>query len=112
VAEIESDGWVTMLPGVRRYTLVVGERMMQILVALDSGAHVPKHQHPHEQIPHILRGRLRLTLDGTPHELAPGESLYIPGGTPHSADALEETLVVETFSPPREDYLEQDRRER
>jgi quercetin dioxygenase-like cupin family protein len=96
--------WVTMFPGVRRRTLANGERMMQILVLLDSGAHVPTHQHPHEQIPHILRGRLRLTVNGTPHELVPGDSLLVPGETPHSADALEETLVVETFSPPREDY--------
>jgi len=103
--ERDTSDWVTMFPGVRRRTLAVGEHMMQILVALDPGAHVPEHQHPHEQIPHVLRGRLRLTLAGTPHILDPGQSLMIPGGTPHSADALEETLVLETFSPPREDYL-------
>ena len=100
----ETADWVAMFPGVQRQTLADGERMMQILVALDSGAHVPEHQHPHEQIPHVLRGRLRLTVAGTPHELLPGNSLLVPGGTPHSADALEDTLVVETFSPPREDF--------
>jgi len=105
MTETQTAVWITMLPGVRRHTLVLGERMMQLLVALDAGAHVPEHQHPHEQIPHVLRGRLRLTLAGTPHILEPGQSLMIPGGTPHSADALEETLVLETFSPPREDYL-------
>jgi quercetin dioxygenase-like cupin family protein len=108
MTETETDGWITMFAGVRRRTLVAGERMMQIAVILDRGAHVPEHRHPHEQIAHVLRGRLRLTLAGVAHEIDPGESLYIPGHAPHSAEALEETLVVDTFSPPREDLLEED----
>src|SRR5262245_49499403 len=108
----ESDGWITMFAGVRRRTLVAGERMMQIVVALDRGANVPEHRHPHEQIAHVLRGRLRLTLAGAAHDLDPGESLYIPGGAPHSAEALEDTLVVDTFSPPREDMLAEDQARR
>jgi len=108
MTETESSGWITMFAGVRRRTLVAGERMMQIVVALDNGAHVPEHRHPHEQIAHVLRGRLRLTLAGTAHDLDPGESLYIPSNVPHSADALEEALVLDTFSPPREDMLAQD----
>ena len=110
MAETETDTWITMFAGVRRRTLVAGERMMQIVVALDGGANVPEHRHPHEQIAHVLRGRLRLTLAGVAHDLAPGESLYIPSNTPHSAEALEETLVIDTFSPPREDLLAEDRR--
>jgi quercetin dioxygenase-like cupin family protein len=83
--------------------------MMQMVVRLDAGSHLPEHQHPHEQITYVLRGRLRLTIAGVPHDLAPGVSICIPGDTPHAADALEDTLVVDTFSPPREDLLEQDR---
>ena len=82
---------------------------MQIAVALDRGAVVPEHRHPHEQIAHVVRGSLRLTLAGIAHDLDPGESLYIPGNTPHSAEALDDTLVVDTFSPPREDMLAEDR---
>ena len=108
MTQTEADRWITMFAGVRRHTLVAGERMMQIEVALDRGAFVPEHRHPHEQIAHVVRGRLRLTLAGTAHDLNPGESLYIPGDVPHSAHALEETLVVDTFSPPREDMLAED----
>src|SRR5262245_32481153 len=108
MAETEANSWITMFPGVRRHTLVAGEHMMQIEVALDRGAQVPEHRHPHEQIAHVVRGRLRLTLAGAAHDLDPGESLYIPGDAPHSAHALEDTLVVDTFSPPREDMLAED----
>jgi quercetin dioxygenase-like cupin family protein len=109
MTQTETDDWIEIVPGIRRRTIAAGERMMQILVVLDSGAHLPAHQHPHEQLTHVLRGRLRFQIAGVPHELGPGESLCIPGGTPHGADVLEETLVVDTFSPPREDYLEQDK---
>jgi quercetin dioxygenase-like cupin family protein len=111
MAESIRDRWITMVPGIRRRTVAIGEKMMQMLVALDTGSHLPEHQHPHEQITHLLRGRLRLTVAGVPHELVAGQSLCIPGETPHFADTLEDTLVIDTFSPPREDLLAQDRTE-
>ena len=111
MAESTNDRWITMVPGIRRRTVAAGEQMMQMLVTLDIGSHLPEHQHPHEQITHVLRGRLRLTVAGAPHELVAGQSLCIPGAMPHSADTLEDTLVIDTFSPPREDLLAQDRTE-
>jgi quercetin dioxygenase-like cupin family protein len=105
-----SDRWITMRPGIRRRTLVAGEQMMQMVVTLDAGSHLPEHQHPHEQITYVISGRLRLQLAGVAHELTVGQSLLIPGGTPHAADVLEDTLVIDTFSPPREDLLAEDRR--
>src|SRR5215211_6289993 len=103
------DRWITMFPGIRRRTLAAGEQMMQMLVTLEIGSHLPEHRHPHEQITHILHGRLRFLVAGMAQELAAGQSLCIPGGTLHAADTLEDTLVVDTFSPPREDLLAQDR---
>jgi quercetin dioxygenase-like cupin family protein len=103
------DRWITMFPGIRRRTLAAGEQMMQMLVTLDAGSHLPEHQHPHEQLTYVLSGRLRLIVAGTPHELTAGQSLCIPGGTPHAADVIEDTLVIDTFSPPREDLLAEDR---
>ena len=108
MSESLSDRWITMVPGIRRHTVAVGEQMMQMLVTLDEGSHLPEHQHPHEQITHVLRGRLRLTVAGVPHELVAGHSLCISGGTLHAADSLEDTLVIDTFSPPRQDLLDQD----
>ena len=111
MTELTDDHWITMVPGIRRRTVAAGEQMMQMLVILDAGSHLPEHQHPHEQITHMLRGRLRLTVAGVPHELVAGQSLCIPGGALHSADTLEDALVIDTFSPPREDLLAQDRTE-
>ena len=108
MTETEAEGWIQMVPGIRRRTIAAGERMMQMLVVLERGAHLPEHRHPHEQLTHVLRGRLRFSIAGEPRELGPGESVCLAGGTPHAADALEETLVVDTFSPPREDLLAED----
>src|SRR5690242_9623701 len=110
MAEMTTERWITMAAGIRRRTLAAGEQMMQMLVTLDAGSHLPEHQHPHEQLTHVLRGRLRLSIAGVAHELGVGQSICIPGGTPHAADALEDTLVVDTFSPPREDLLAEDQR--
>jgi quercetin dioxygenase-like cupin family protein len=109
--EHTDERWIAMVPGIRRRTTAAGEHMMQMLVTLDAGSHLPEHQHPHEQVTYVLRGRLRFLVAGVAQELAAGQSLCLPGGTPHAADALEDTLVVDTFSPPREDLLAQDRTE-
>jgi quercetin dioxygenase-like cupin family protein len=109
--ETPDDRWIPMVAGIRRRTLAAGEQMMQMLVMLDAGSHLPEHQHPHEQVTHVLRGRLRLSMAGSVREIAAGQSICLPGGTPHAADALEDTLVVDTFSPPREDLLAQDKTE-
>ena len=109
MTELTDDHWITMVPGIRRRTVAAGVQMMQMVVVLDAGSHLPEHQHPHEQITHMLRGRLRLTVANVSLELVAGQSLCIPGGTLHAADALEDTLVIDTFSPPREDLLAQDR---
>ena len=104
-----NESWITMVPGIRRRTVAAGEQMMQMLVMLNAGSHLPEHQHPHEQITHVLRGRLQLTVAHIQYELVAGQSLCIPGGTLHAADTLEDSLVIDTFSPPREDLLAQDR---
>ena len=81
---------------------------MQMRVEFMAGSHLPEHQHPHEQVTHVLDGCLRMTVAGDPRELRVGDSLYISPNVPHFADAVENTVLVETFSPPREDLLAQD----
>ena len=112
MTELTDDHWITMVPGIRRRTVAAGVQMMQMVVVLDAGSHLPEHQHPHEQLTHVLHGRLRLVVAGISHELVAGQSLCIPGATPHAADVLEDTLVIDTFSPPREDLLAEDRAKR
>ena len=100
-----------MTAGVRRRTLASGTAMMQMLVTLQAGSRLPEHSHPHEQVTFVVSGRVRFSLNGgsEAHDLGPGESIYLASNVPHGAEALEDTVVADTFSPPREDLLEQDR---
>ena len=84
--------------------------MMQMIVEFATGATLPEHRHIHEQVTHVIRGRLRLILHGgtETHELAAGESFYLDSNVPHAAEAPEEVVVVDTFNPPREDLLAKD----
>lgn len=101
--------WFTIVPGIRRRTLAASDRMLQIFVTLEADSHLPMHQHPEEQISHVLRGRLRFTIAGEVLEIGAGESVAIGGNVLHTADVLEDALVIDTFSPPRADMLAQDR---
>ena len=89
--------------------LVTGERMMIAHVYLDEGAIVPKHSHENEQLTYILEGALRLWLgeddDEEMFDVRAGEMLHIPPNVPHRAEALEQTLDMDVFSPPRADWL-------
>ena len=105
----EDRGWVPMTDGVRRRTLAHGTAMMQMLVRLEAGSHLPEHRHPHTQIAHVVSGRLRFWVAGEAREVGAGESVYLDGDVPHAVDALEAALVLDTFSPPRADLLAQDR---
>lgn len=104
--------WIEMQPGVRRRTLAVSESLMQMVVILAAGSRLPAHAHQNEQMAHVVSGRLILTIDGIPHECGPGETLVIAGGIPHSAEVHEDTVVLDTFSPPRFDLLAQDEQHR
>lgn len=89
--------------------LVTGERMMLAQVFLDEGCIVPKHSHENEQLTYILSGALRFWIGEDESEVIDvraGEVLHIPSNVPHKALALEDTLDVDVFSPPRADWLD------
>ena len=89
--------------------LITGERMMLAHVYLDKGCIVPRHSHENEQITYILEGALRFWLGEDEQEqvvVRAGEVLLIPSNLPHKAEALEDTLDVDIFSPPRQDWLD------
>ena len=88
--------------------LVTGERMMLAHVYLKKGCIVPRHSHDNEQITYILEGALRFWIgedEGQTLVIKAGEVLHIPSNLPHKAEALEDTLDVDVFSPPRADWL-------
>jgi quercetin dioxygenase-like cupin family protein len=80
--------------------------MMIAHVYLAKGAVVPEHSHHNEQITYILDGLLRFTLGDETIDVAAGEVLTIPAHVPHRAEALEDTLDVDVFHPPRQDWLD------
>jgi len=89
--------------------LITGENMMIAHVYLDKGSVVPKHSHHNEQITYVLEGALKFLLgedQDTEIIVARGEVLTIPPNLPHSAHALEDTLDVDVFNPPRQDWLD------
>lgn len=82
------------------------EKMMLARVLLKRGAHVPTHQHPNEQIAYILSGALEFRLEGRTVVVREGEVLTIPANVPHEAIALEDTIDLDVFCPPRQDWLD------
>ena len=96
-------------PQIRR-RLISGERLMVAHVYLDKGCVVPQHSHENEQLTYILEGGLRFWLGEDESEVVDvmaGEVLHLPPNLPHKAEALEDTLDVDVFSPPRQDWLDQ-----
>src|SRR5215813_9837029 len=89
--------------------LITGDRIMLSHVYLKKGSIVPKHSHENEQITYILEGGLRFWIgadESQTIDVMAGEVLHIPSGVPHKAEALEDTLDVDIFSPPRQDWLD------
>jgi len=89
--------------------LITGDRIMLTHVYLEKGSVVPRHAHENEQITYVLEGALRFWIgdEGAQvFDVRAGEVLCIPSGVPHKAEALEDTLDVDIFSPPRQDWLD------
>ena len=89
--------------------LISGDRMMIAQVFLEQGCVVPQHSHENEQLTYILEGKLRFWLGEDESEVvdvSAREVLHIPAWLPHKAQALEPTLDVDVFSPPRQDWLD------
>jgi quercetin dioxygenase-like cupin family protein len=89
--------------------LISTERMMLAQVFLEKGCIVPKHSHENEQLTYILEGKLRFRLgedESQVVDVGAGEVLHLPSWLPHGAEALETTLDVDIFSPPRQDWLD------
>ena len=89
--------------------LITGDRIMLAHVYLRKGCVVPRHAHENEQLTYILEGALKFLIGATGDRevvVRAGEVLFIPSNVPHEAHALEDTLDVDVFSPPRQDWLD------
>ena len=88
--------------------LITGDRMMLAHVYLEKGCIVPQHSHENEQLTYILSGALKFWIGEEMKEITvrAGEVLVIPSNVLHKAEALEDTLDVDIFDPPRQDWLD------
>jgi unsaturated pyranuronate lyase len=89
--------------------IITGEKAMVTHVYMKKGCLVPMHHHENEQLTYVLEGALKFWIgseDAEPIVVHKGEVLVLPSHVPHKAEALEDTLDVDFFSPPRQDWLD------
>src|SRR5215831_15035903 len=85
--------------------MITGKELMLARVLLKKGCIVPEHSHHNEQITYILEGALKFWIDGREIVVNAGEVLTIPPHMPHKAEALVDTVDLDVFNPPREDWI-------
>jgi len=108
-AELKYVPWNTVeleeLNPLLQRQLVVGQDIMIARVLLKKGCIIPEHSHPNEQLTYILEGTLKFWVDGKEIVVRSGETLAIPRNMPHKAEALEDTVDLDVFNPPRADWI-------
>lgn len=101
----DDTSYKTQLDGVHFKTLVHGSNTSLHEFKLDKGSEIPMHSHPHEQTGYLVSGRMNFKFRDRTIPVEPGDSWNIPGGEEHGVDVIENCVVIEIFSPVREEYL-------
>lgn len=104
VAASNNEGMTTPEPGLRRQVMSYSASMMLVRHTMVAGWVGARHSHPHEQMVYVVRGRIRFGHPGGVFEAGAGESFLVPGNVEHQASALEDSEVLDIFTPMREDY--------
>jgi quercetin dioxygenase-like cupin family protein len=92
-------------PGLKRRVLAYNEKLFLVEHEMAKGWVGTLHSHPHDQIVYVIHGHLKVTCQGKMFELRTGDTFAVRGGVEHGASAVEESLVIDVFTPWREDYL-------
>ena len=100
------DGYSTPLQGIEMKTLVHGEKTLMVEFRTKKGSIVPLHSHPHEQTGYLVSGQVKFSVGSEETICNSGDSWCIPGDQEHRAEFLQDSVLVEVFSPVREDYLQ------
>ncbi len=91
--------------GIELTPLVHGEKTLMGRFKIAKGSAIPAHFHPHEQTGFMVSGKVRFNVDGKQTDVEAGDSWCLPGNVEHSAEALEDSIIIEVFSPVRDEYL-------
>jgi quercetin dioxygenase-like cupin family protein len=94
-----------LLPGIQMQPLCHGEQTSMVRFLLARGSEIPPHTHPHEQNGYLVSGHVVFTIGGETYDATPGDSWCIPGNVEHTVEVIENTVIVEVFSPVRAEYL-------
>ncbi len=107
---IKSEGRGVFSPetGLSRQVLAYSANLMLVRHLMEKGWVGARHSHPHEQLVYIVRGRIQFNGGDRTFEARAGDSFLVPGGIEHQANALEESEVLDVFTPLREDYAATD----
>lgn len=97
--------WENAEPGVKRKIHPPGDSLMMMEVHFKKGAQGYEHSHPHEQLSYCQRGKIEFRIDGEIRIVGAGSTVNIPGGAVHGVTALEESVLLDVFTPLREDLL-------
>jgi quercetin dioxygenase-like cupin family protein len=101
----EDHDWESMWEGIERKIIGYDTRLMTVKVKFSKGAVALLHHHPHSQSAYIVKGKFEVNIGKEKKTLSAGDGFYVPPGIEHSVVALEEGLVIDAFSPAREDFL-------
>ncbi len=97
--------WEIVGEGVKRKIMAYDEKLMFVKVAFEKGGIGKVHQHPHIQITHVESGSFETEIDGKKQVLNAGDAFYIPTNIWHGVVCLEAGVLIDMFSPMREDFL-------
>ena len=105
VTQSKNEGMSAPEPGLHRQVMSYSPAMMLVRHTMVKGWAGARHSHPHEQMVYVVRGRLRFEHPGGVFEAGTGDSFIVPGNVEHQASALEDSEVLDIFTPMREDYV-------
>ena len=91
--------------GLRRKVCAYNDDLMAVEVHFDTGTVAAVHHHPHTQVTYVVSGKFEFELDGKKVIVGPGDSLYKQGNLPHGATCLEAGMLIDMFTPHREDFV-------
>ena len=102
----EEIAWETVGDGVRRQIMGYDDRIMLVNVEFDKGGIGPMHQHHHSQVTYVISGQFDLTIGEETRRMKGGDAFYIPPNVMHGAICIEKGVLIDVFSPIREDFME------
>ncbi|KUO50122.1 MAG: cupin [Desulfitibacter sp. BRH_c19] len=105
VSKVEENGFIKITEGIDRKAVVYGKETLLCEFKLEKNAVIPMHEHPHEQTGFLVSGKVLFTIDGKEYEMKAGDTWCILGNVEHKAKVLENSFIIEVFSPVREEFI-------